>query len=323
MSATSEPSINRLRDRAQRALEDGRPRRELLSLLDRLVTAAPDGSEHSLFAHRQLAELRLEDHPWRAALHLRRLIAAGAADDGVFALLGLCHALLGNLRLSIASYRDALALAPRNPWYHHNVGHLLDVGLDQPRRALDHLRMAARLEPEEDEVTASLAHCLARVGEMAEARALASQALEMAPRNEDHQLLLEWIERGAPAGERAVRRRPGEVAVAQEITATRGAESQAVEDSLVLHMGQAGFSDDQVQRARTMWNDFCSGRELRMQKAEALAGAIELAFGWVHGLPQVTQSDVARRYGVTKSSLAQRYREIRKALQLTPGDPRY
>lgn len=323
MSATSEPSISRLRDRAQRALEDGRPRRELLSLLDRLVTAAPDGSEHSLFAHRQLAELRLEDHPWRAALHLRRLIAAGAADDGVFALLGLCHALLGNLRLSIASYRDALALSPRNPWYHHNVGHLLDVGLDQPRRALDHLRMAARLEPEEDEVTASLAHCLARVGEMVEARALASQALTMAPRNEDHQLLLEWIDRGAPAGERAVRRRPGEVAVAQEVTAVRGAESQAVEDALVLHMAEAGFSGDQVQRARTMWNDFCSGRELRMQKAEALAGAIELAFGWVHTLPQVTQSDVARRYGVTKSSLGQRYREVRKALQLTPSDPRY
>lgn len=322
MSGTSEPSIHRLRHRAQRALEDGRPRKELLSLLDRLVTAAPDGSEHSLFAHRQLAELRLEDHPWRAALHLRRLVTAGAADDGVFALLGLCHALLGNLRLSIASYRDALALSPRNPWYHHNVGHLLDVGLDQPRRALDHLRTASRLEPEEDEVTASLSHCLARVGEMDEARALAQQAIAMAPRNEDHQALLQWIERGAPAGERAVRRGPTENGARIDAQATAD-EIQQVMSVLAQQMEAAGFSDEHVARARQLWSDFSQGRDLRMQKPEALAGAVELAYGWVRTLPHVTQADVARRYGVAKSSLGQRYREISKALKLSPGDPRY
>lgn len=328
MSGTSEPSIHRLRDRAQRALEDGRPRKELLSLLDKLVTVAPDGSEHSLFAHRQLAELRLEEHPWRAALHLRRLVTAGAADDGVYALLGLCHALLGNLRLSIASYRDALTLSPRNPWYHHNIGHLLDVGLDQPRRAIDHLRTAARLEPEEDEVTASLAHCLARVGELEEAKRLANHAIEMAPRNEDHRSLLGWIERGAPAGERATRRSAAEAS--REIGASRvvAVATTADEVASVTHvfaarMQEAGFNDEQVARARSMWSDFSTGRELRMQKPAALAGAVELAFGWVHELPQVTQADVARRYGVTKSSLGQRYREILKALKLSPHDPRY
>lgn len=338
MSGTSEPSIHRLRDRAQRALEGGRPRKELLSLLDRLVTAAPDGSEDSLFAHRQLAELRVEDHPWRAALHLRRLVAAGAVDDGVHALLGLSHALLGNLRVSIACYRDALTLSPRNPWYHHNVGHLLDVGLDQPRRAIEHLRTAFRLVPDEDEVTASLAHCLARAGELIEARALANNAVEMAPRNADHQTLLNWIDRGAPPGERALRkgvteapreasphRVPSGVVTGDDTDAVvaPGDDAGAVMQVFLVRMRAAGFSDAQVTVATSLWSDFSNGRELRMQKPDALAGAVELAFGWVQALPQVNPTEVARRYGVTKSSLTQRYREIRTALKLSQHDPRY
>jgi len=335
MSGTSEPSVHRLRDRAQRALEGGRPRKELLSLLDRLVTAAPDGSDDSLFAHRQLAELRLEDHPWRAALHLRRLVAAGAADDGVHALLGLCHALLGNLRLAIASYRDALRLSPRNPWYHHNIGHLLDVGLDQPRRAIEHLRTASRLVPDEDEVTASLAHCLARAGELVEACALANSAVEAAPRNVEHRSLLAWIERGAPSGERAVRkggadahsdvtlRRVNATAAIGSASAPSEDDVESVSRAFAARMVVAGFTDEQVMLASSLWTDFSSGRELRMQKPEALAGAVELAFAWVHGLAHVNPTEVARRYGVTKSSLTQRYREIRSVLKLVPHDPRY
>jgi hypothetical protein len=119
----------------------------------------------------------------------------------VQALMGLCHALLGNYRTAIGLYRRALRASPRNPWYHHNVGHLLDVALDEPSRALPHLRSAHDFEPLEDEITASFAHCLARVGKVDEARTFAVNAVRAAPRNRDHRALLAWITRGAPAGE--------------------------------------------------------------------------------------------------------------------------
>jgi Flp pilus assembly protein TadD len=190
--------VHRLRARAERALEEGRRREEVLPLLERLVREATDNSEHQLFARRRLAEIYLEHHPWRAALHARRLVKSNCADDGAYALMGLAQTLLGNFNTAIAAYRQALAMAPDNPWYHHNLGHLLDVCKGDTVGALAHLRAAHRIKSEEDEITASLAHCLARVGELAEAKSLAENAAARAPRNEDHQALLAWVEKGAP-----------------------------------------------------------------------------------------------------------------------------
>lgn len=200
MTRKADECMEQLRNEAEALLRRARPRKELVPVLERLAAIAPEGSEDATFAHRHLAELSIEENPWRAALHLRRVVLARGEDDVVHALLGLCHALLGNFRAAVSHYRRALAIVPRNPWYHHNVGHLLDVALATPGQALPHLRSAHRLEPLEDEITASLAHCLAGSGELAEARALADDAVRAAPRNRDHRALLAWIERGAPVG---------------------------------------------------------------------------------------------------------------------------
>jgi tetratricopeptide (TPR) repeat protein len=201
MSRRGDMRVEGLRLEAEGLLQRARPRNELLPVLERLVAVAPEGSEHALFGHRHIAELLVEEFPWRALLHLRRVARVKADDDVVQALMGLCHALLGNYRMAVSHYRRALRVSPRNPWYHHNVGHLLDVALGEPARALPHLRSAHDYEPLEDEITASFAHCLARVGQVAEAHALASDAVRAAPRNRDHRALLAWITRGAPAGE--------------------------------------------------------------------------------------------------------------------------
>jgi tetratricopeptide (TPR) repeat protein len=201
MTREGDERTEQLRNEAEGLLRRARPRAELVPVLERLAASAPDGSDDSTFAHRHLAELSIEENPWRAALHLRRVVLARGEDDVVHALLGLCHALLGNFRAAVSYYRRALKIAPRNPWYHHNVGHLLDVALATPAQALLHLRSAHRLEPLEDEITASLAHCLATAGELAEARSLADDAVRAAPRNREHRALLAWIDRGAPVGE--------------------------------------------------------------------------------------------------------------------------
>jgi tetratricopeptide (TPR) repeat protein len=224
--------------------------------------------------------------------------------------MGLCHALLGNYRVAVRSYRDASNLAPQTPWYHHNLGHLMDVALDDPVGAERHLRRAYELEPEHDEIIGSLAHCVARLGDLDQAQKLAELAQEKGPCNPDHRSLLEWIEGGAtdtPAATATVRRPP----------------IDRVAETVQLKMGEAGFSRAEIERATQLWSDMQAQCELRITKPEVLAAALEYAIAVVEQRPGCTQAEVARRYGVAPTSVSARFAQIRNALALRPGDPRY
>ncbi|MGB8328885.1 MAG: tetratricopeptide repeat protein [Polyangiales bacterium] len=301
-------TVEELWEQAEEALEASSKRAE--GLLMQLVSVAEEGSDASLFAHRHLAELHLEDNPWRAALHLRRVLGHCADDDVLHALMGLCQALLGNYRVAVRSYRQASNLAPQTPWYHHNLGHLLDVALDDPTRAESHLRRAYELEPEHDEIIGSLAHCVARLGDLDQAQRLAALAQEKGPCNPDHRVLLDWIEGGAtdaPAAIATVRRPPGDL----------------VAETVQLKMGEAGFSRAEIERAKQLWSDMQAHCELRVTKPEVLAAALEYAIAVVERRPGCTQAEIARRYGVAATSVSARFAQIRNALALRPGDPRY
>jgi hypothetical protein len=261
-------TIEELWEQAEEALEASSKRAE--GLLTQLVSAAEEGSDASLFAHRHLAELRLEDNPWKAALHLRRVLVYCAEDDG----------------------------------------HLMDVALDDPTGAERHLRRAYELEPEHDEIIGSLAHCVARLGALEEAQKLAGLAQEKGPCNPDHRALLEWIEGGAtdaPAATATVRRPPGD----------------RVAETVQRKMGEAGFSRAEIERATQLWSDMQAHCELRVTKPEVLAAALEYAIAVVEQRPGCTQAEVARRYGVAPTSVSARFAQIRNALALRPGDPRY
>jgi Flp pilus assembly protein TadD len=301
-------TVDELWERAEHALESSSKQAE--GLLTRLASVADEGSDAALFAHRHLAELHLEDNPWKAALHLKRVLGHCPDDDILHALMGLCHALLGNYRVAVRSYRDASSLAPQTPWYHHNLGHLMDVALDDPRGAERHLRRAYELEPDHDEIIGSLAHCVARLGDLDEASKLASLAREKGPCNPDHQALLEWVERGAtdaPAATATVRRPP----------------SDRVAETVQRKMGEAGFSRAEIEQATQLWSDMQAHCELRVTKPEVLAAALEYAIAVVEQRPGCTQAEVARRYGVAPTSVSARFAQIRNALALRPGDPRY
>ncbi len=313
---------DKLRRLAENALAKGAEESSVAPLLEQLLKVVEDTGEHALFAHRHLAELRIESNPWRAALHLRRVMQEQAADDVVYALMGLSQALLGNFRAAVSAYRRALQTAPKSPWYHHNLGHLLDVALEEPRRAEVHLRQAHRMQPAEDEITASLAHCLARCDRLDEARELAEDALRADPESESHRELLDWIEGGA--GERPSPRVAGPLpgpSADQKPQAAQAVED--VEEALERGMHEGGFSAEDVARARDLWADFQDGRQLRMLKPETYAAAVEYAISIVSGVRGVTKASVARRYGIAPRSLSSRYGEILDALELEPGDPRY
>jgi len=309
-------ALEQLRRRAETALERNGRGAEAETLLERIVELADQESEHALFAHRHLAELRLERHPWRAALHLRRVLAVRPNDDVPHALMGLCQALMGNYRVAVGSYRRALAIAPSTPWYHHNLGHLLDVALDQPRAAEPHLSEAIRIEPDHDEILASYAHCLARLGKKDEAAQVARRARSIAPKNEEHARLLEWIEKGAPGVYES-----GHYEAPKLTTDDR---TNAVRESFEKRMREAGYAPSQIDQARSLWTDFHGRREnLRMRKPEVYAAAVEYAIAQIHARRGATQAQIARRYGVAPGSLSSRYGEIRQVLALTPFDPRY
>ena len=327
MPKTNSPRIRRLQRRAEELLVEGQRDRQLVALLKTIATEAEDESEPALFAHRQLAELCLEDSPWQAALHLRRIVQANVQDDGVFALLGLCQSLLGNFRSAVSAYRRALQLAPNNPWYHHNLGHLLDVGLSNPRPALYHLRKAWRSQPGEDEVTASLAHCLARLGELEEAEALAMDAYKRAPNNAEHRGLVNWIRAGAKVTSASPPRR-ALVSSCPKVSTLRSEAMEAASDSrganlvervadlLRAKMPQAGFAEYEVDGGCYLWLDYASAsQDLNCSKPAVLAAAVEYAFGKLIGMPK-SQASVARRYGVALSSLSNRYRAISSTLDL-------
>lgn len=313
---SDERSVDMLRRRAERAIDEGRGRLVIEPLLEAILERAAEDDPARTFAHRHLAELLLERDPWSAALHLRKVLAQHGADDVAHSLMALAQALLGNYRASVAAYRRALRIAPRNPWYHHNLGHLLDVALDDPEGALPHLSVALeQADPTEHEITASAAHCYARLGDLARARELAEQASAAAPKSADHRALLAWIANGAP--------RDQPVHLRTETRSSPPPPRDGVAAVLDRHLPAAGFTEGQVASAHALWADFRKLRAPQLKKPEVFAAAVHYAMAIVLGQRGVTQATIADRYGVAPVSVGRRYADLRDQLELRPGDPRY
>ena len=191
---------HRLRQEIERALRRAFDPADVLPRLARLARLAAPASDDGIFAHRQLAELLVEQHPWRAAIYARRALAHRADDDRAWAVLAFCQTLLGNFRCAATAYQNAIASAPANPWYAHNLGHLLDVALGSPHRALPWLRSAYGAKADNSEIVASYVHALARAGHTGEARGVLERALERFDSRE-LEALLRWLDEGAPSAE--------------------------------------------------------------------------------------------------------------------------
>jgi tetratricopeptide (TPR) repeat protein len=329
--------VERLRGDVEWALRRAVDPSEVLPLLHRLVRIAAEGTEESMFAHRNLAELVVDRDPWRAALHARNVLRHRAEDDRGWALLGLCQTLLGNFRYAATAYREALSRAPNNPWYAHNLGHLLDVALGRAREALRWLETAYEGARDNSDIAASYAHALARAGRLEEAKRVVVKAMKRGGSRE-HEALLRWLEAGAPAGEDQPvprpspmpRRLPPSVAPDEEKaprarrTKTKVAASD-LDGALTRGMASLPFDAPQRARAKELARDalvhFAAPRS-RAQTAESLAAAVAYAIVYVDHVP-LTQADVAGCFRVPVASLRGRFGELRAHLDLSPGDARY
>ncbi|MCK6586644.1 MAG: hypothetical protein L6Q76_03560 [Polyangiaceae bacterium] len=197
MARSAQEDIDRLRRDIERGLREKLAPDELLHQLARLARASTPKSDAWIFAHRHLAELGVERDPWRAALFARRVLSCEPNDDGAWAVLGLAQSLLGHYRFAAHAYERALALAPDNPWYAHNLGHIYDVALDRPSDALPLLAQATGAETGEADIAASYAHALARCGQVPLAKRVLKRAIRRGA-TPDQMALWRWLEAGAP-----------------------------------------------------------------------------------------------------------------------------
>lgn len=225
-----------VRGRTDAAQRQGDVARDLLPMLRAMASAAAPGTRENLFAHRHLAELLVEENPWRASISAKQVLAVSPEDERAWAVLGLAQTLLGHYRFARTAYERALAKSPSNPWYAHNLGHLLDVALDQPEEALPWLRWAFERVPDSGEIAASYAHALARAGQLELARRILE--LHVPGPSREHARLLDWVDRGAPKGGR--RSPDAQLAPRRPRRGLRAA--QAALDAGLLHLPFTGQS---------------------------------------------------------------------------------
>jgi Flp pilus assembly protein TadD len=170
----------------------GEAAERLVPELAALVEEATPTSDEWRFAHRNLALLLATTNAWLASSHARAVLTWDARDHAAWAALALAQSLLGHHRYALRCYERALAIAPDQPRYAHNLGHLYDVVLNRPERALPLLERAYRHEPGCPHVASSLAHALGRLGRAEEALALV-EPLPTSGRTRDQHELLAWL----------------------------------------------------------------------------------------------------------------------------------
>lgn len=307
----------RLRLEIERTLRRAFDPADVLPRLARLARMAPAASDDAVFAHRQLAELLAERHPWRAALHARHALGHRDDDDRAWAVLAFCQTLLGNFRCAVTAYKKALACSPGNPWYAHNLGHLLDVAIGQPVRAVAFLRAAHAGKPDSSEMAASFAHALARSGRTEEARRVLSAGLARHPSRE-LSALMRWLDQGAPAlrttGLRSSR--------------PPGPRRRSPRLVRVLSQGLESLPLDSRQRTRALAlardaaAAFQPPPRASAEELACLAAAVAYAIVYVDHVP-LSQAEVAAPFRVAVARLRGRFAELRAKLDLMPGDTRY
>jgi cytochrome c-type biogenesis protein CcmH/NrfG len=186
------PDVVALAGRVEDAIHAGLPSERLRPMVERLIHRAPVGSAPWQLAKRELARCVMDHDPWAAALVAREAVRQHSDDAAAWGLLALAQSLLGHHRYAIRAYRVALRLAPGDPWTMHNLGHLIDVALDDAPAAVKLLRQAYLLLPGNDEVAASYAHALARAGDPAHARTIMRRLVARGPHAAHHELY-RWI----------------------------------------------------------------------------------------------------------------------------------
>jgi tetratricopeptide (TPR) repeat protein len=320
-----------LRLEVERSLRGAFDPTDVLPRLARLARLAAPSSDDAVFANHKLAELLVERDPWRAALYVRRALAHRGDDDRLWAILAFCQTLLGNFKCAATAYKKAIACAPSNPWYAHNLGHLLDVALGQPVRALTWLERAHKAKSGNSEIVASYAHALARAGFLAQARTLLEGARGRVDSRE-LDALMRWLDQGAPATRERARRPRPHVDLLEadldfdldelEAEPTAGTSPTKLAQVLARGLLHLPLDSRQRERALVLAQDALHPPAAQAGSVAGLAAAVAYAIVFIDHVP-LSQAEVAAPFRVGVAHLRGRFAELRAKLDIIRGDARY
>ncbi|MFO0735886.1 MAG: hypothetical protein U0270_08400 [Labilithrix sp.] len=298
--------IEGLRQQLERALRAGAfDPSDLLPRLAKLARHAAPESDDAVFAHLKLAEMLVDRDPWRAALYVRRALAHRPDDDRAWATLAYCQTLLRNFRCAIRAYKSAIACAPGNPWYAHNLGHIYDVALGESARALPYLKIAYAAKRDSSEIVASYAHALARAGKLEEARTVIERSRGTPERSAQLDAVLRWLDQGAPSRPRSDRPK-------------RPAQPRRLARELSRGLRHLPLDETQRERAKALARDAGAGSE----DVAAVAAAVAYAIVYIDHVP-LSQAEVAAPFRVGVNELRGVFAELRAKLDIIRGDARY
>lgn len=321
--------LDRLRKDVEEALREATDPGLVLPLLHRLVKSAPEGSEECAFAHRNLAEILVDRDPWRAALHARKATRAQPDDDRGWATMGLCQTLLGNYRSAASAYHRAVECAPGNPWYAHNLGHLLDVALGRTQDAIPWLRRAYEGARCDGEIATSYAQALGRAGQVEEARRVLRRAMRRSGTREQV-ALMKWLGEGAERGEPLrttrttgrVQLRDGSDEIARPARRRKerdDARQRALgdlRDLLDRGLARLPLAERQRQRALAMAQEAIASRiPIGEAQLRVLAAAVAYAVIYEEDMP-LSATEVASTFRVSAASLRGRFASLRTRLSI-------
>lgn len=334
-----------LRLQIERSLRGAFDPADVLPRLARLARLASPASDDGVFANHKLAELLVERDPWRAALYIRRALAHRPNDDRPWAILAFCQTLLGNFRCAASAYKKAIACAPSNPWYAHNLGHLLDVALGEPVRAVAWLESAYAAKGDNSEIVASYVHALARAGKTGQARDVLERARG---RFDSRELdaLMRWLDQGAPSRPRNGRASSPKGELGELPAEPLRTTPRRLARVLARGLSHLPLDPQQRERALALARDAlpptrrkrAAVRETTGEHVVAsndahtgsgpaedvagLAAAVAYAIVYIDHVP-LSQAEVAAPFRVGVAHLRGRFAELRARLDIIRGDARY
>lgn len=134
-------------------------------------------------------------NPWTDALQAKSRIDKNPNDAEAWANLAFAQATLGNYHSAVKSYARALYFYPDDANMAHNLGHVLDVGLNQPDDGIQWFEHALRIEPANADFAVSYGHALGRCKRIGDAE----RALSCAGDGQEAVKMRRWLAAGAPS----------------------------------------------------------------------------------------------------------------------------
>lgn len=144
---------------------------------DRVTDRAEDRSGDDLalgFAHHQAGRFR------EANRHYRKALARNAGNANALHLLGMAAFQSGQTEDAIGPIEAAIAIEPRDPAFHVNLGNVLQT-LGRHEASAESYRRALALNPESPAAWSNLGEALRNLGQFDHAAASMEQALMLQP----------------------------------------------------------------------------------------------------------------------------------------------